>query len=213
MSLSLPGTTRSSAQTSPRSAADAVNSTGGNLFRADDIFSGVELQAMRIDGLLHRVCGDSYARADLQLDPESRAQSAILCVPPALRTRVALARQSAAWVYGCAPLPATVNLVTDHRRRTTALPPFSDALMHQVALGPCDLRRVGGVSVTSPLRTGLDVAVHGHDSWAVPALHKLAAHPSLDCDLMLVVRALEATRRVPGKTRALARLQAVMLRQ
>ncbi|WP_024475685.1 hypothetical protein [Arthrobacter sp. CAL618] len=190
--------------------AEPITSTGGVLFRAHDIFSSVELQAMRIDGLLRRVCGNSYARADHHLDPASRAQSAILCVPASLRAKVALARQSAAWVYGCAPLPETVNLVTDHRRRTTALPPFSEALMHQVALGPCDVRVVGGVGVTAPLRTALDVAVHGHDDWAVPTLVRLAAHPDLRCDLVLVVRALEATRRVPGKNRALARLQSAM---
>lgn len=187
--------------------AEPVTSTGGVLFRANDIFSTVELQAMRIDGLLHRVCGDSYARADLHLDPLARAQSAILCVPEPLRFKVALARQSAAWVYGCASLPGAVNLVTDHRRRTTALPPFSDALMHQVALGPCDVTVMGGVGVTSPLRTALDVAVHGHESWALPSLIKLSTRPALGCDLVLVVRALEATRRVPGKNRALARLQ------
>ncbi|MHA7277140.1 hypothetical protein ACX80O_11540 [Arthrobacter sp. Hz1] len=190
--------------------AEPVTSTGGLLFRANDIFSTVELQAMCNDGLLHRVCGESYARADLHLDPVSRAQSAILCVPEPLRPKVALARQSAAWVYGCASLPGTVNLVTDHRRRTTALPPFSDALMHQVALGPRDVRVLGGVGVTSPLRTALDVAVHGHESWALPSLIRLATQPSLGCDLVLVVRALEATRRVPGKNRALARLQTAM---
>ncbi|WP_051427313.1 hypothetical protein [Arthrobacter sp. H20] len=194
----------------PGNRGEPVTSSGGSLFRANDIFSSAELQAMRIDGLLNRVCGEAYARADHHLDPPSRAQSAILCVPEQLRTKVALARQSAAWVYGCAALPETVNLVTDHRRRTTALPPFSDALMHQVALGPCDVQVIGGVGVTSPLRTALDVAVHGHDSWAVQSLIRLAKAPALSCDLVLVVRALEATRRVPGKNRALARLQTAM---
>ncbi len=187
-----------------------VNSTGGVLFRADDIFSSEELQAMRIDGLVHRVCGQSYARADHHLDPASRAQSAMLCVPRSLRSKVVLARQSAAWVYGCSALPATVILVTDHRRRTTALPPFSDALMHQVALGPCDVHLIGGVGVTAPLRTALDVAVHGHDAWTAPTLVRLATLPGLNCDLRLVVMALEAARRVPGKNRALARLQAAL---
>lgn len=187
-----------------------VNSTGGVLFRADDIFSSAELQAMRIDGLVHRVCGQSYARADHHLDPASRAQSAMLCVPGPLRSKVVLARQSAAWVYGCSALPTAVILVTDHRRRTTALPPFSDALMHQVALGPCDVRLVGGVGVTAPLRTALDIAVHGNDAWTVPTLVRLATLPGLNCDLRLVVTALEAARRVPGKNRALARLQSAM---
>lgn len=183
-----------------------VNSTGGVLFHAGEIFSVVELQAMRMDGLVSRVLGESYLRADHRPDPVLRALAAINCVPRALHTRVALGRQSAAWVYGCAPPPKLVSLVTDHRRRTTALPPFSDAAMHQVTLGPYDVNLVGGVPVTTPLRTALDIAVHGQDPWAGEALKRISADAALDCSLALVITALQSTRRVPGKGRALHRL-------
>lgn len=185
----------------------AINSTGGVLFHGGGLFSHVELQAMRLDGLMMRVCGTSYVRVDQPKTPAIRAQSAINGVPRSLHRRVALARQTAAWVYGCAPEPAVVSLVTDHRRRTTALPAFSEAVMHQVTLGPCDLRSIGGVEVTSPLRTALDIAIHGQDSWAVPALKNIAASPRLKCPLHLVVLSLENSPRVPGKAHALARLR------
>lgn len=185
----------------------AINSTGGVLFHGGTLFSHVELQAMRLDGLMVHVCGQSYVRTDQPSTPAIRAQSAINAVPRSLHRRVALARQSAAWVYGCAPAPAVVSLVTDHRRRTTALPAFSEAVMHQVTLGPCDLSTIGGVGVTSPLRTALDVAIHGQDAWAVEALKNIAAAPELRCPLRLVILSLENSTRVPGKSRALGRLR------
>lgn len=140
-----------------------ITSTGGALFHAGEVFSSPELQAMRLDGLVRLVIGDSYLRADFREDAATRAQAAVRAVPASIRPRVALGRSCAAWVYGCARAPQLVSLVTDHRRRTTALPPFTPAVMHQVALGPFDVNLVGGISVTTPLRTALDIAVHGED--------------------------------------------------
>lgn len=207
----MPATQGSTAQGPPAARRNlAINSTGGVLFHGGTIFSHVELQAMRLDGLMVHVCGESYVRTDQPTTPAIRAQSALNAVPRSLHRRVALARQTAAWVYGCAPAPSVVSLVTDHRRRTTALPLSGPAVMHQVTLGPCDLSTIGGVEVTSPLRTALDVAIHGQDSWAVDALRNIAAAPELRCPLHLVVLSLEHAARVPGKARALARLREAM---
>ena len=184
-----------------------LTSTGGALFHAGEVFTSAELQAMRLDGLVRLVIGDTYLRSDFREDPASRAQAAVRCVPAPLRARVALGRTCAAWIYGCAPPPALISLVTDHRRRTTALPPFSPAVMHQVALGPFDVNLVGGVSVTTPLRTALDIAVHGEDTDAVPILRAIGSAGNLGCPLRLVEAALVTTPRVPGKTRALTRLR------
>ncbi|MEC5199773.1 hypothetical protein RCH21_002012 [Arthrobacter sp. PL16] len=187
--------------------AHPVTSTGGALFHAGDIFTSAELQAMRLDGLVRLVIGDSYLRSDFREDAATRSQAAARSVPHSLRPRVALGRSCAAWIYGCAPPPALISLVTDHRRRTTALPPFTRAVMHQVALGPFDVNLVGGVSVTTPLRTALDIAVHGEDRDAALILRAIGRSAELDCPLRLVEAALVNTSRVPGKTRALTRLR------
>lgn len=162
---------------------------------------------MRLDGLVRHVIGDSYLRSDFREDAATRSQAAARSVPHSLRPRVALGRTCAAWVYGCAPPPVIVSLVTDHRRRTTALPPFTSAVMHQVALGPFDVNLVGGVSVTTPLRTALDIAVHGEDRDAVRILRAIGTAADLACPLRLVEAALVTAVRVPGKTRALTRLR------
>lgn len=184
-----------------------VTSTGGALFHAGDLFSSAELQAMRLDGLVNHVIGDSYLRSDFREDAAIRSQAAARSVPYSLRPRVALGRTCAAWVYGCARVPVLISLVTDHRRRTTALPPFTPAVMHQVALGPFDINTVGGVSVTTPLRTALDIAVHGEDRDAVSILRAIGRSPELGCPLRLVEAALVNASRVPGKMRALNRLR------
>ncbi|AUZ87254.1 hypothetical protein CVO76_06090 [Arthrobacter agilis] len=187
--------------------SNPVTSTGGALFHAGEIFTSAELQAMRLDGLVQLVIGDSYLRSDFREDAAARSQAAARSVPSSLRPRVALGRTCAAWVYGCAPRPSLISLVTDHRRRTTALPPFTPAVLHQVALGPFDVNLVGGVSVTTPLRTALDIAVHGEDTGAVEILRAIGTARELACPLRLVEAALVNTSRVPGKTRALARLR------
>ncbi len=176
------------------------------LFHAGEFFSAVELQGMTLDGLVRRVYRETYRRTDCPEDAALRARAAANALPVALRGRVALARQCAAWVYGCAPPPPLLSVVTDHRRRTTAVPAFGATTMHQVALGPFDVNLVGGVPVTTPLRTALDIAVHGPESTAVDILAALDAAPGLECPLRLVEAALAGTRRVPGKARALARL-------
>lgn len=185
-----------------------VTSTGRALFHAGEIFTSAELQTMRLDGLVHLVIGDSYLRSDVRENPAARSRAAAHSVPQSLRPRVAIGRTCAAWIYGCAPPPTVISLVTDHRRRTTALPPFTRAVMHQVALGPFDVNLVGGVSVTTPLRTALDIAVHGDERDAVTILRAIGSSATLDCPLRLVEVALVSTSRVPGKTRALDRLRA-----
>lgn len=187
-----------------------VTSTGGALLHAGEIFTSAELQSMRLEGLVRLVIGDSYLRSDFRENPVTRSRAAARCVPESLRARVALGRSCAAWIYGCAPVPAVVSLVTDHRRRTTALPPFTAAVMHQVSLGPFDVNLVGGVSVTTPLRTALDIAVHG-DRTAVTVLRAIDRAPDLACPLRLVEAALLNASRVPGKARALTRLRAARI--
>jgi hypothetical protein len=177
------------------------------LFHAGDFFSLVELQGMTLDGLVRRIYRDTYRRSDYPEDAESRARAAAHALPAPLRGRVALGRQCAAWVYGCAPPPPLLSVVTDHRRSTAAVPPFGPTALHQATLGPFDVNLVGGVPVTTPLRTALDIAVHGPDASAVDILAALSDAAGLDCPLRLVEAVLASTRRVPAKALALERLR------
>ena len=184
----------------------AFTSTGGALYSAGDDFSGVELQAMAADGLLRRVYADTYVRWDIEPDPVCRALAAAAALPVRLRAKMMLGRLTAAWVYGCAPAPRRLELLISSRSRTTALPPFSPAVVHEVRLGPGDGMDVAGITVTTPLRTAADIARHSPEEESLQALLALAARPVLQCPLAAVRRTVAAGSRQPGNAAALRRL-------
>ena len=188
----------------------AVTSTGGALFCAGGDFSSVELQAMASDGLLQRVYAHTYVRWDIDPDPVCRALAAANCLSDRMVARAMLGRLTAAWIYGCAPAPPQLQLLIDHGRRTTALAPFSAAVMHEVRLGPEDGMDIAGVQVSTPLRTAMDLARHGPEQPSVRALLAITADPLLHCPLDCVRSAVEAAVRLPGKSTALRRLEAVL---
>lgn len=183
----------------------AFTSTGGALFFADGHFSSVELQAMERDGLVRWLYTDSYVRWDIEPDPVCRALAAAHALPARFRERILLGRFTAAWIYGCAPAPRKLQLLVDHHSRTTALPPFSSAVLHEVQLGSEDGMDIAGIAVTTPLRTAADLARHGPEEEAVQALLAIAANPVLRCSLAEVRGAVEAGPR-PGKSAALRRV-------
>ncbi len=183
---------------------------GSQLFTAGAVFSHPELQAMAMDGLVRRVYGRSYLMSGIAESPALRALSAVNALPPALRDKATLGRATAAWVLDCADPPDKLSVLTDRRRRTSALRPFSDAVMHEVALGPLDVVTIGGVRVTTPMRTAMDIALHGNEATCEETLRKLGLHPQLGCSLTRVSLMLESVSRAPGKSRALDRLQKVI---
>lgn len=183
---------------------------GSQLFTAGAAFSHPELQAMAMDGLVRRVYGMSYLMTGIAESPGLRALSALNALPPTLRDRATLGRATAAWVLDCAAAPEKLSVLTDRRRRTSALRPFSDAVMHEVALGPMDIVVIGGVRVTTPMRTAMDIALHGNVATCGETLRRLGLHPRLGCSLERVSLMLETISRAPGKSRALARLQEAM---
>ncbi|MCQ1956484.1 hypothetical protein NNX39_08225 [Arthrobacter sp. zg-Y826] len=189
-------------------ALPQITSTGGALFTAGDVFRHEELQAMAMDGLLRHVYAGTFVRWDVRPDPVVRALAASAELPVQLRRRLTMGRMTAAWIYGCAPGPSRLDVLADRRSRTGALQPFSTAVLHEVLLGPADRADVGTVSVTSPLRTAVDVALYAGTAEAVSTLRRLAALPALNCRLDLVQRALEAGNRIPGKAAALDRVAA-----
>jgi hypothetical protein len=75
-----------------------------------------------------------------------------------------------------------------------------------------DVVSLGGILVTSPLRTALDVALSVEAERALPALRGLVARRELGVRLRLLVLAVEAVPRIPHKKAALETL-AVLSRE
>jgi hypothetical protein len=169
-------------------------------------FTWPELQALAADGVLSRFQQHGYTLPDVQVSAQLRARAAAHAVPAAVRQRVVAGRMTAAWIYGCAEEPDKLALLVDAKRRISSLRNTRGCTLHEVRLGPFDVVSMGGLMVSSPLRTAVDIALHVDAHRALPALAGLLARPEADVRIRLLVLAIEATPRVPHKRAALEKL-------
>ena len=169
-------------------------------------FTWPELQSMAGDGVLSQFHQHGYALPDVAASPQMRARAAANAVPAAIRQRVVAGRMTAAWIYGCASEPDRLALLVDAKRRISSLRSTRGCTLHEVRLGPFDVVSLGGLMVSSPLRTALDIALHVDAQRALPALEALLSRPEKDVRLRLLVLAIESTPRVPHKRSALEKL-------
>ncbi|MUU73326.1 hypothetical protein GK109_19185 [Pseudarthrobacter sp. GA104] len=172
-------------------------------------FAWPELQSLAADGLLDRIHHRGYTLPGLPASPQLRARAAAGAVPASVRQRVVAGRMTAAWIYGCASEPDRLALLVDATRRVSSLRTTRGCTLHEVRLGPFDVVSLGGLMVSSPLRTALDIALHVDAERAIPTLERLLARPQNDVRLRLLVLAIEATPRVPHKKAALEKLAAL----
>ncbi|GAA3280216.1 hypothetical protein [Paenarthrobacter aurescens] len=176
------------------------------LYSPSRIFSWNELQGMAFDGILLPLYGMSYASPGVAVTHRLRARAAALTVPERIRTKVVAGRLTAAWIYGCAKAPEHLSLLVDAKHRISSLRGSTACSLHEVRLGQMDVVSLGGMLVSSPLRTAADIALHVEADRALPVLKRLLAREELGIKLRLLILAVEATPRVPHKRRALATL-------
>jgi hypothetical protein len=171
-------------------------------FHSAGLLSQPELSSARIDGVLIEV-GEGYMPPDLPEDPAARATSLTPILPPGF----ALCSTSAAWVHGVGDAPPVrhhIQRVSPQRRRVH---PRHDVVIHEGRIGAGDVEVIGGVPVTTPLRTLSDLVRTGGDDEIDGWMRRLAATAP---DLVPRVHAGIAGReRMPGKRAALARIAAL----
>lgn len=169
-------------------------------------FSAGELAAMLADGIVQRPLLDAHLRTGVALTRATKVLLLTALLPGHLQRRGVLGRMGAAWFYDCAPAPYPVPiLVSKDARTTTTLPPgFS---LHQTGFHPYDRVRHEAITVTTPLRTAVDLALHVPGADATAALQRLLAAPHLHCPPQLVHSALDALGKAPGRRRAMARVR------
>lgn len=196
----------------PRSGTAATLPPGPEwpeLYAPGPLFSWPELQALAADGVLTRICQRGYLPPGTRSTPRLRARAAALAIPPAVRQRVVAGRMTAAWIYDGVQEPDRLALLVDANRRISSLRSMRGCTLHEVRLGPFDVVSFGGLLVSSPLRTALDIALHVEADRAVPALRALLARPELGVRLRLLRLAVEASPRLPHKRAALEKLAAL----
>ena len=197
--------------------ADAVpvpvpppDSPSHELYLAGALFSWPELQAMASDGVLAQLCQRGYLAPGTRSTPQLRARAAACTIPENVRQRIVAGRMTAAWIYGCAREPDRLALLVDVNRRISSLRSIRGCTFHEVRLGPFDVVSLGGLMVSSPLRTALDIALHVDAEQALPALAAFLARPELEVRLRLLRLAVEAVPRPPHKKAALQKLAALL---
>jgi hypothetical protein len=184
----------------------AAPATLPELYSPGPLFSWPELQAMASDGVLTQLYQRGYLPPGTRSSPHLRARALATMIPPTIRQRVVAGRLTAAWVYGCAQEPDRLALLVDANRRISSLRSTRGCTFHEVRLGALDVVSLGGLMVSSPLRTALDIALHVETDRALPVLAALLEHGGLGVRLRLLKLAVEATPRVPHKKVALETL-------
>ncbi|WP_224046642.1 hypothetical protein [Arthrobacter sp. NicSoilB4] len=162
---------------------------------------------MASDGVLTQLYQRGYLPPGSRATPQLRARAAAILIRPAVRQRVVAGRMTAAWIYGCTAEPDRLALLVDANRRISSLRSTRGCTFHEVRLGPFDVVSLGGLMVSSPLRTSVDIALHVDAERAVPALRAFLGRPELGVRLRLLRLAVEATPRVPHMRAALAKLE------
>lgn len=177
------------------------------LYTPGERLSQSELSAARLDGHVVEM-GDAYIPADLVEDSEVRAASVALLI----QAGTAACVQTAAWIHGAGDAPPMVHHVkrcVDRRIR-----PVTSArlVFHDTVLPLSDLWTIGGVPVSTPVRTMVDLATTLHrDPRVLLWMDRLAlAVPGTPESAIAALRDL---RRVPGSRAGLAALERLAVRR
>lgn len=165
-----------------------------------------ELQAAVLDGELTKV-GTAYCAIDTIVATYHRAASIALEVPE----RAIAERRTAIWVYGIVlEAPRRLQLCVDAR---TKFRPLSSPRLEfrEVVLENTELDSIGGLSITTPMRTALDFArfdgeFSDNSCTIVRALASFGAGFTLDS----CISSLKERRNLPHRRRAILRLSAAL---
>ena len=163
-------------------------------------FSVAERSALRLDGECVPL-GLSDVPVGVPVGPADRAASLAAATG---RHDLVVELRSAAWVHGAlrrmpSPLSLAVDVGRTGRRKLRSPAP------REVRFRPADLDRIGGVLVTTPLRTAFDLLRLAPGSEDVAAT--LIRHEGLTPPIAAALAQLFL--RCPGKERAIERLAAL----
>lgn len=144
------------------------------LYFADDRLSPAELTAACLDGDLVGL-GDAYIPADAVETPALRAGS----LAPRLGDSLAATHLTAAWIHGALPQPPSRHTVQRAVSRRLHRTPDRQLVYRDLAVPASDLQIIGGIRVTTPLRTLVDLARTDDERHARAARLLAAGHPDV----------------------------------
>lgn len=160
-----------------------------------------ELRAALLDGELFAL-GSGYCPVDEIAGRVHRALTLTASMPPKLIAE----RRTAAWILGAQespPSPLELCAAISERSNPTYL---RDTVVREVVIEEGELMTIGGLRLTTPLRTALDLA-RFEQAFGEPERRLLAALAVIGgFTLATCVAAVAVRRNLPAGQRALARL-------
>ncbi|MGO4453922.1 hypothetical protein [Arthrobacter sp. RAF14] len=181
------------------------------LLRTGQPFSRPELAGMVLDGLALPISEGCFVSGTAVVDARLRARALAERIPLEARQRVVAGRLSAAWIHGHGVEPGRPVLYIAPGRRAGALRHGLRADLHDVRLGSHDIVSLGGLLVTTPLRTALDIATSLRPELAVPVLSSMLDHDgSRGLNWRLLRRAVEHAAPPHRRDAALAKVDACL---
>jgi hypothetical protein len=157
-------------------------------------------------GTLVRLAPGRYVRSDvwLPLDPVDREILRIIAVVSCLRTPVVVSHSSAASLWRLPRLGSATSRVHVIDRSLDSATGGTFVVRHATALAPTEVVSVHGTSVTTPVRTAVDLALTATRRHAVTALdHGLRTGLFTPADLAAGLQAHPAIQRRRKAQRAL----------
>ncbi|WP_417220424.1 hypothetical protein [Arthrobacter sp.] len=173
------------------------------IYQPGEPFTAPELAVLRAEGALRIVLPGAYVCAARPDTAEVRTAAVASFLGPRLREAAVIGRLTAAWVHGCHPLPAELELLVARFHRLPLRRGDLGISLHECVLGDDDVLRIGRMQVTTPVRTALDVAFHAPPGPARRVLARMLGTGRIACNREELVAAIEATGRRPGKRAAL----------
>lgn len=167
------------------------------------LLSQPELSAARLDGVLFEV-GDGYMPPDIPEDSVARVSSLGHILLPGY----AASGPTAAWVHGAgssSPARHHLQRITTHRQRVDTP---RGVTLHDGLLAPDEFAPVGGIAVTTPLRTLIDLALAASSDRTTAGWARIYAAYREELVIPAIAH-LEARQRLPRKRAALVLLNSM----
>lgn len=166
-----------------------------------------ELQAARLDGQLARL-GDCFVPVDEIQQPSHRALVVHSALPITVGDgrRMIAEQRSAAWVWGALEHPPQRHqfCVAVDSRTGRDLP--HTVAVREVVIDAVDVAFAGGLRVTTPLRTVIDIARFSEEFAAGDQLTVSTLLREFGISVDRCVAEMNRRRNLPGKNRARSRL-------
>ncbi|HEY5224981.1 MAG TPA: type IV toxin-antitoxin system AbiEi family antitoxin [Microbacteriaceae bacterium] len=161
-----------------------------------------ELCAARLDGEVMPI-DECFIAIDTAITPGARAAT----LRSLVGSRAIAEKTTALWIYGILPSPPAVHTVCVDRADRSAAPHSLRVTVAQSRFRPGDLCTIGGIAVTTPLRTVYDLArARRFTPLESDGIHALIERFALD-EVSCIAR-IDAVRNLPGRRAALRRLHA-----